>query len=80
MTDDEILVKLQNICGVIFDEYEERISPSTSAKDIPQWDSLANIQIMVTVEQEFGVKFSTEQIANIKDIGEIVAAIRATRG
>lgn len=80
MTDTEILAKLQNICEVVFDKYDGKITPSTSAKDISQWDSLANVQIMVMVEQEFRVKFSTDEIANLQDIGQIVEAIRAKRG
>ncbi len=50
---------------------EIEISDETIAKDIPGWDSLKNFMIILAVEEEFGVKFLTEEILSIKNVGDI---------
>ncbi|QWE27006.1 acyl carrier protein [Polynucleobacter sp. AP-Ainpum-60-G11] len=39
------------------------------------WDSLAHFNFLLLVEDEFSIRFSLEQIAELKTISEIEAAI-----
>lgn len=59
----------------LFDEYEGPISRETSASDIPQWDSLAHVQLIVMVEQEAGVRFSTAEIESFRSLGDLVDTV-----
>ena len=34
-----------------------------SARTIPQWDSVAHLQLLLALESEFGVQFSPEEMA-----------------
>ena len=34
-----------------------------NANDVPAWDSLSNIRLVVAVEEEFGIQFSTGKVA-----------------
>jgi acyl carrier protein len=70
---------LQNITEIIrdlFDEYEGPVTPSLNAKSVAQWDSLANVQLMVMVEQRFGVRFTVAEIGELKNVGELMALIQ----
>lgn len=49
-----------------FDLQEE-----TLAKDVPGWDSLKNFTIILAIEEEFGIKFLTEEILSIKNVGDL---------
>jgi acyl carrier protein len=50
---------------------EFEITDNTSAKDVPGWDSLKNLLIILSIEEEFGFKFTTEEIITIKNVGDI---------
>ena len=76
MTDEELYPRLTECFRAIFDEYEGEIGPDTSAADIEQWDSLANVQLMVMIEQELGIRFDTEEIASLNNVGELAELVR----
>jgi acyl carrier protein len=67
--------RLQEIFRDIFDDGELIITDSTSADDIEDWDSLAQINLVVAIEKEFGVRFNFAQISQMKDVGEILNQI-----
>ena len=47
-----------------------------SANDVPAWDSLSNIRLVVAVEEEFGIQFSTGEVASLSNVGEFVSVIQ----
>lgn len=48
----------------------------TTAQDVAGWDSLAHINIMVAVEAEYGVTFSSSQLTRFRDLGELQQFLR----
>lgn len=50
----------------------ERITAEASPKVIEQWDSLAQVNIVLSLEQEFGVFFLPEQIEGMTSVKGIV--------
>jgi acyl carrier protein len=51
------------------------LQPSTTAKDIPEWDSITHVLLIVAVEKKFGVKFTAAEIQSLQNVGELVALI-----
>jgi acyl carrier protein len=47
------------------------LKPEMVAKEVPGWDSLKNFTIVLTIEEEYGIKFLTEEILSIKNIGDL---------
>lgn len=41
----------------------------------PAWDSLAHLSVMTAVEEEFGVRFSMEEIREISSFGALADAV-----
>lgn len=72
---DETLAKVAEAVRDLFDEYDGPITRETSAADVEEWDSLANVQLMVMIEQMLGVRFTTAEIHNFKNIGDLVDAV-----
>jgi len=71
----DTLSKLQEIFHDIFDDNTIVLSRETTANDIEGWDSFTHINIIVTCENEFGVKFNLSEIANLKNVGNLVDLI-----
>jgi acyl carrier protein len=49
------------------------VEESSTARDVPGWDSLNHIYIVVAIEKKFKVKFTSSQIQGWKCVGDILA-------
>jgi acyl carrier protein len=77
MDESDIYARLTEIIADFFDDDSITATPVLSAKDVDGWDSLAHIQLMLTVERAFKVKFSTSEIGKMETVGDLVALIKA---
>lgn len=71
----EIKRRLQEIFIDIFDDEDIVITEEMSAKDVEDWDSLAQINLIIAIEKEFGVKFNLEEVSKLKNVGEMINEI-----
>ncbi|MGD0430113.1 MAG: acyl carrier protein [Acetobacteraceae bacterium] len=75
-----ILSGLTDLFREIFDDDALVLTPETEAADVPGWDSMNHITIVVETEQRFGVKFQTSEIEELKNVGEFVRVIERKLG
>ena len=54
-----IYQRLTPIFREVFDDDEIKPYAEMTAADVNDWDSLSNIRLVVSVEEEFGIRFST---------------------
>lgn len=74
MNQAEVIAKLQTIFDTLFLE-PVVLTPAISAKDVPEWDSLTQISLMVTVEKAFDVRFRVGEVENTRNVGEFADLI-----
>ena len=67
--------KLTRIFRTLFNERDLVLRDDLSAKDVAMWDSLNHITLVLTIETEFGVRFTNEEVADLQDVGELKALI-----
>lgn len=79
MTIDAMLDQLQSVFRDVFEDDELTINRQTSADNVEGWDSLMHVSLMINVERVFGVKFSTTQVASLKNVGELMDLIESRR-
>ena len=72
MTEVEVIAKLEQVFRDIFDEEELTINNETTAEDIEDWDSLAHINLVVSIEKEFDVKFALGELQALRNVGGMV--------
>jgi acyl carrier protein len=77
MTEPEIIEGLAEILRDVFDDDSLQVTQDTSAADIPDWDSLNQINIVVAAEMRFGVKFRTAELEGLRNVGELARLIRS---
>ena len=51
------------------DEYE--IKDETVANQVPGWDSLNHINVILAIEKEYGVRFKSIEVLKCKNIGDL---------
>jgi acyl carrier protein len=49
----------------------ELVTPDLAFGDLPQWDSLGHMEVMLKLEDEFGVSIDTDTIANLISVPKI---------
>jgi acyl carrier protein len=77
MDDAAILEKLNDLLRDILDDDDIALTPETTARDVPGWDSLANVRFILSAEQAFKIRFAAAESARLKNVGELVALIKA---
>ena len=75
MKKEEILSTIQNIFVNILDMDDLVINFNTNSDDIDEWDSLTHIQLIVAIEKSFQIKFTSKEIHEWKDVGEMIDSI-----
>jgi len=72
----EILEKLTPIFKDVFNNDALILSESSDSKSIANWDSLANVKLLVTVERNLKLRFRTSDITGLGDVGELISLIQ----
>ena len=72
---DNMIEALTPIFQDILELEDLVLFPKMTANDIGAWDSLAHICLMVAIEREFSVKFSTSEISNLADVGTLAQLV-----
>jgi acyl carrier protein len=75
MEQAEIYRRLTQIIGQILGDDQLLLKPTTTAEDVPGWDSFNHINIIVGTEMEFGVKFNSSELESLKNVGDFVALV-----
>ena len=76
MEDVEIRARLTEIFREVFDDESIEISNEMTAKDVEEWDSLNHINLIVAVERNFKVRFTTKEVTNVANVGEFIALLK----
>ena len=77
MDELQVYARLTTVFHNVFDDDFIEVTPSLTAKDVDGWDSLAHIRLILTVEKEFKVKFSTTEIGKLENVGDLASLIKA---
>ena len=73
----EVYERITLIFRDVFDDDEIIPNEEMTAADVSAWDSLSNIRLVVAVEEEFNIQFSTGEVAGLKNVGEFVRVIQS---
>jgi len=70
-----MLEKTRAIVADIFEVPLETVTPQSSPDTIATWDSMHHLNLVLALEQEFGVQFSPEEIEQLLSVELIVALV-----
>lgn len=80
MTRDEVRSKLKPIFESVLDIDDLDLRDDFSAGDIPEWDSLSHVRLIVTIERQFKIKFSNSEIEGLKNVGDLISLVMTKVG
>jgi acyl carrier protein len=69
------LFVVQDVFRQVFDDDTLTIAADTSRGDVADWDSVAHVKIILSLEEEFAVRFSEDEVSSAQTVGDLLTAI-----
>jgi acyl carrier protein len=69
-------LQIKQIMSDVLDVEATRVDASTNQENTPNWDSMSQINLVIALEQEFGVSFTPTEIVNLVSFPEILRIVQ----
>lgn len=73
----EVKEKVIEIIAGILEVQPSEITLESTIGDFPTWDSLGQLNILQSVQDEFEVEFEPEEMMDIEDVNDIIKAVES---
>jgi len=77
MDKQEIRKTVESLLGDVIDRENIELADTTVADDIEDWDSLAHVKLILAIEDFYGIRFESDEIAAPENVGALVDLIAA---
>lgn len=71
----ELLGKIRNVIAEVLQVSIDEITPEITFGDIPQWDSLGHMEILLALEESFAIAVTAETISDLVSLPLIIEHI-----
>ena len=76
MTEPEIMAGVAQIVHDVLGNATPTITQATAATDVPGWDSVRMVEIILRVEEHFAVRLPSREVDRLRNVGDLVSAVR----
>lgn len=73
----EIIKKVESIFRDILEDNNINLVEATTSDDIEDWDSLTHVQIVMEIQHQFCITFSSTEILSWNNVGEMCRSIQS---
>ena len=80
ITTNELHARLTDIFREVFENDSLVLRDDMTADEVENWDSLTHIDLIVAIEKEFKIRFTTGEVTGLKNVGELTALVSAKVG
>jgi acyl carrier protein len=77
MTESDVLERLTKVFRTVFEDDAIVARMEMKASDVKRWDSLSHVDMILLVEEEFGIRMSAREIGGLNNVGDLVRVILA---
>jgi acyl carrier protein len=71
----ERLSEIQEVLREVFDDDGLTVAADTRWSDIPGWDSIVHVKLILVLEQKFAIRFDADEMLSAETVGDVVAAV-----
>lgn len=68
--------RLERIIREVFPIQEETIDENWTSDDIPDWDSVGHLNLIMEIEKAFNIKIEVEEMFEIEKLGDIIPILK----
>jgi acyl carrier protein len=70
-----IISEVTEVMRDVFGDDEIVLTETTTAGDVDGWDSLMHLNLVIGLERQFKIRFSTAEIAQMKEAGQNIGTL-----
>lgn len=67
---ERIREEVQQVFRDVFEDDQLVLTDNMTAGDVPGWDSLGHLNLVIALEKRFRVRFATAEISSLKEEGQ----------
>ena len=71
---------LSRVCEIASDILQADVTADSSPETVEEWDSVQNLNLVLALEDEYGVQFAPEDLDQVKTLGSFARIVNARRG
>lgn len=72
--------QVREVSADVFQVPADRISRDSSPETLENWDSVQHLNLVLALEQQFGIQFEPEEMDKMKNVGAIAELVQAKSG
>lgn len=76
MNQDQLIERAYKVISIILNVPVDRIRYDFSPDTVPSWDSLKHIELVLSLEEEFNIKFDDDEILELLNVGSMVKSLQ----
>ena len=76
----DVANELQEVFRQVLNRPALVLRPELTADDVEGWDSLKHIELVVSAEERFGVRFKTAEVRGLSNVGDMIRKIEEKLG
>jgi acyl carrier protein len=74
---DNLVARVAGIAADVFGEEPDSVQPNTTPTDLDSWDSFAQLNLVMALEDEFGIQFAPDDLEAMSSIAAIAALVES---
>jgi acyl carrier protein len=74
-SEGEIYQALTDIFHEVFLRDDIVLTPEMTSNDVDGWDSYKQIEILIAVEEKYGIKFRTRELDALANVGDFARTV-----
>jgi len=77
MSSEDLLLGLQEIFRDVLDQGDLVLTLHSNAENVPDWDSLAHVNLITAIEKRYKVKFALGELQDLKNVGDMIELLQS---
>ncbi len=73
----EVKDKVFEIIASVLEIEASQITLDSTVGDFPTWDSLGQLNILQSIQDEFEIEFEPEEMMDMEDVNDIIKAVES---
>jgi acyl carrier protein len=70
-----IVETLNQIFQMVFEDDKIQTRPDMTANDVDGWDSLSHVNLIITIEAKFDIRFTKKELLKQRNVGDLITDI-----
>ena len=70
-TFEQVFAEVNQIFREVLSLPDLQLKYETKAGDVPEWDSLNHIELVIAIEKHFQIRFNFSELQKFKNVGEM---------